>query len=858
MSDPRLHVKKIGYLAATQSFDEKTEVVLLLGNLLKKDMSSKSNFEVALALDCLSNVVTEELANVLVSDVYELLNAPSSYVRKKATLVLYKMFLRYPDALRPSFKRLQEKLSDTDPGVVVAAVTVMTELAMRNPKNYLPLAPLFFRLLQENASGNWMMIKLVKLFGMLAPHEPRLLKKLSSPMMALLQGTTAKSLLYECLNTITGGLQRNEELVAAAMRRVNEFVGSPDLNLKYLGLKVLMNVGREYPAHVYPYKDIVLASLSDADPTIQQCALRLVVNMITPATLPELATALLELILEMVVGDEGNQRRFRDELVFAVLDVCSKDRYSMLEDFGQYVGVLVDLARLPGRPHSELIGGQLIDITVRVDEVKADALAAATALVGDYSMYSPPPSSATRPREAHYRAITSAAWIVGELAGMIDADGKCAVVETLLRREVAGLLPASSQAVYLTAALKVLGSVGAGDAGLAARVAGAVAEGIHRFETSSDIDVRDRAAELAAIVGMGAGGGAEGGAGFWRDVGAVYEDFLNPVSAKAQSRVPVPEGLSFTLPEKGAGAPHDEDAQSMAGSEVSDGGAVGAHGGAADEEDEEDEEDGDGGGSTSAAARLLTKKSKKDLARAQEQARERLSQHRQRHGMFYLGEGAAGASPPPDAAGAATASPASTAGSIPVDEILAGAERIALDGGAEAGGRGSPFFSGLSGGFAKRTSSSSSPRVIKDDETLPSPQKPPAPASARGGDRLDVDLTSPLSSDERLPSLRQYPKAAVVHNDPDHAWAAQPASDGFGAPEPPASSSGRRRSSRSKGGEGEGEDEKKHRRRRKSGGKKKEGDADEEAGGGEKKKKKKKKRDKGGDAGAGAGADGDE
>ena len=42
MSDPRLHVKKIGYLAATQSFDEKTEVVLLLGNLLKKDMNSQT------------------------------------------------------------------------------------------------------------------------------------------------------------------------------------------------------------------------------------------------------------------------------------------------------------------------------------------------------------------------------------------------------------------------------------------------------------------------------------------------------------------------------------------------------------------------------------------------------------------------------------------------------------------------------------------------------------------------------------------------------------------------------------------------------------------------------------------------
>ena len=124
MSNPKLYIKKIGYLAATQSFDENTEVVLLLGNLLKKDMGSKDMFAVAHALDCLANLVTEELANVLVTDVYELLNSSSSYIRKKSVLVLYKMFLRYPDALRPSFKRLQDKLNDSDNPVEFKSFTL--------------------------------------------------------------------------------------------------------------------------------------------------------------------------------------------------------------------------------------------------------------------------------------------------------------------------------------------------------------------------------------------------------------------------------------------------------------------------------------------------------------------------------------------------------------------------------------------------------------------------------------------------------------------------------------------------------------------------------------------------------------
>ena len=38
------------------------------------------------------------------------------YLRKKAVLIMYKVFLKFPDALRPAFPRLKEKLEDPDPG----------------------------------------------------------------------------------------------------------------------------------------------------------------------------------------------------------------------------------------------------------------------------------------------------------------------------------------------------------------------------------------------------------------------------------------------------------------------------------------------------------------------------------------------------------------------------------------------------------------------------------------------------------------------------------------------------------------------------------------------------------------------
>ncbi|PIO73524.1 hypothetical protein TELCIR_04505 [Teladorsagia circumcincta] len=71
----------------------------------------------------------------------------------------------------PTFQRLKDKLEDPDPGVQSAAVNVICELARKNPKNYLTLAPVFFKLM-TTSSNNWMLIKIIKLeVKELSPEE---------------------------------------------------------------------------------------------------------------------------------------------------------------------------------------------------------------------------------------------------------------------------------------------------------------------------------------------------------------------------------------------------------------------------------------------------------------------------------------------------------------------------------------------------------------------------------------------------------------------------------------------------------------------------------------------------------------
>lgn len=54
-------------------------------------------------------------------------------------------------------------------GVQSAAVNVICELARRNPKNYLSLAPLFFKLM-TSSTNNWVLIKIIKLVSI--PNFP--------------------------------------------------------------------------------------------------------------------------------------------------------------------------------------------------------------------------------------------------------------------------------------------------------------------------------------------------------------------------------------------------------------------------------------------------------------------------------------------------------------------------------------------------------------------------------------------------------------------------------------------------------------------------------------------------------------
>ncbi|XP_055327489.1 AP-3 complex subunit delta-1-like isoform X2 [Paramacrobiotus metropolitanus] len=541
MSSTKFTCKRIGYLAASQSFSEDTEVLMLTTNMIRKDITSPNLYDASVALGGLACFISNDLARDLANDAMSLLTSSKPYIRKRAVLLLYKVFLKYPDALRPCFGRLKEKLEDPDPGVQSAAVNVICELARKHPKNYLALAPTFFKLM-TNSTNNWMLIKIIKLFGALTPLEPRLGKKLIEPLTTLIHSTSAMSLLYECINTViavllsmASGLPDHTSSIQLCVQKLRILIEDSDQNLKYLGLLAMSKILQAHPKSVLSLKDLILQCLDDRDESIRLRALDLLYGMVSKKTLIDIVKKLMDHMAKA----EGST--YRDELLTKIIHICSQNNYQHVVDFEWYVSVLVDLTKMEGTHHGSQIATQLLDVAVRVPSIRHFTVQQMAILLENAHRL---------PLTAHgstiHEVLLSAAWICGEFSEhLIDPR---LTMEAMLKSKVISY-PAHVQAVYVQNIGKLYSKVIAkaeaeDDYDTVKAVGQMLVDRLPMFVGSSDLEVQERASTLLQVV-QALRKMAERGDRIAGAVQLLYSGELNPVAAQAQRKVPIPDGLNL-------------------------------------------------------------------------------------------------------------------------------------------------------------------------------------------------------------------------------------------------------------------------------------------------------------------------
>lgn len=585
MSNERFAHKRIGYLAASHSFTQSTEVVLLCTNLFKKEFGSSNEYEIGLALNCMSNITTMDLARDLLGDIVNLMSSEKPYVRKKATLVLYKLFLRYPQGLRLTFEDLKKRMEDNDIAVVSSAVNVICELANKKPKNYLGLAPEFFNLL-TTSSNNWMLIKVVKLMAALVPEEPRLARKLIDPLASIIRNTPAKSLLYECISTVTtallytkkadGGQPKNVPAVVQLCNdQLKRYIEDSDQNLKYLGLVGLGNLMESHPYVVNEHQEVILECLTGDDVTIRMRALDLITGMI----MPENSMAIIETLMTHIPPADGY---YRDQLIATILKVCSREKYHNVEDFEWYVMVLVKIAKLCVGDHGKEISMQLIDIAVRVESVRVSAVHCMIPLVLSSGII------ASQSSQTMQHILYAAGWIVGEFAVYVDDEDPNSsanesgndeseppsyveIITAMLNAQNTAL-PADVQAVFIHNILKLVAAAATSFEDEkdcieeCHEISSLIIANITPFLHSEHIEVQERAACLKMLLrhfrlGIDALEDDERAKlafdGDKKDISfseitkvlsSYFNQSLPPVNPKAQRKVPVPISFDLDMP----------------------------------------------------------------------------------------------------------------------------------------------------------------------------------------------------------------------------------------------------------------------------------------------------------------------
>jgi Adaptin N terminal region len=505
MSAKRFIYKRTGYLAAAQSFHAGTDVLIMCTALIRKDMMSPSVYEAGIALNTLAAVATHDLARDLATDLVSMLNSSRPYIRKRTALVMYKVFLKYPDALQPAFPRLREKLNDPDPGVQAAAVSVVCELARKNPKNYISLAPVLYKIM-TSSQNNWVLIKIVKLFASMMPAEPRLAKKLVGPITHLMNSTGAMSLLYECILTCTAGLADHMPTIKLCVTKLRSFVEERDQNLKYLGLAALERIMKIQPRLVAEHREIIIGCLDDSDVSLRMRALALLGGLVTKRNVQDVVRRLLDHV------QRADTSAYKDTLIEKVISICSDDTYANLgTEFEWYLTVLMELAHSgPDMTRGKLVAAQLQDVIIRVEVVRSFGVKNMLSLLREALIF------AESPREdGPSEVLFTAAWCVGEFARDNIAN-PIPVIEALLQPGLSAL-PHRILAVYMQAVLKlfahalakVAGAVDSGDDGKRAvaeqkmqEVVSLMRERLPVFAQSQHLEVQERACFLLELLNV--------------------------------------------------------------------------------------------------------------------------------------------------------------------------------------------------------------------------------------------------------------------------------------------------------------------------------------------------------------------
>lgn len=471
LSSNKYSEKQIGYLFISVLMNSNSDLMRLIIQSIKNDLSSKNPIHVNLALQCIANIgIGREMAETFAPEIPRLLVSGDTIdvVKQSAALCLLRLFRAMPEMTLSSewTSRIIHLLNDQHMGVVTAAVSLINSLVHKNPDEYRGCVSLAVSRLSRIVTAAsytdfqdysyyfipapWLSVKLLRLLQNYPPPDDpgvqgRLMECLETilnkaqepPKLRKVQHSNAKNaVLFEAISLIIHmDSPQTQQILVKACNQLGQFLQHRETNLRYLALESMCLLATSEFSHdaVKKHQETVINALkTERDVSVRQRAVDLLYAMCDK-------TNAEEIVAEMLKYLETADYSIREEMVLKVAILAEK----YASDYTWYVDVILKLIRIAGDYVSEEVWYRVIQIVINREDVQG--YAAKTVF------------EALQAQACHENMVRVAGYILGEFGNLIAGDPRSSPrIQFNLLHSKYHLCSLSTRALLLTTYIKFI------------------------------------------------------------------------------------------------------------------------------------------------------------------------------------------------------------------------------------------------------------------------------------------------------------------------------------------------------------------------------------------------------------------
>lgn len=487
---PRFTDKRIGYLGSMMLLDENREVTMLITNSLKNDLDHASQYVVALALCTLGNICSSEMARDLGPDVERIMRNGPPYLKKKATLCACRIIRKEPEMIENFINLIPSLLNDKNHGVMLAAVSLVTEICNLSPDytdKFRRSVPQLVRMLknlimsgfspEHDVSGvadPFLQVRILRLLRILGANDGQSSELMNDILAQVATNTeTSKNvgnaILYETVLTIMG-IKSESGLRVLAINILGRFLLSNDKNIRYVALNSLLKTVHTDMNAVQRHRSTILDCLKDPDPSILRRAVDLCFALINEQNVKGT-------MREILIFLESCPTEFKSDVASNIVSIAAKYAPNAQWHIDTILKVLLTA--------DNSVPDQVIPILIH--------LISATKSLHQYTV--------TRLLESIKADFTNqplnqvASWCIGEYADVLIAQGvQSEVIISTLNRLVLSHLSSKSTKSYAINAIAKLSNQQMSSEGQ-----NLIRQNVAKYGTSMILELQQRSVEFSAL-----------------------------------------------------------------------------------------------------------------------------------------------------------------------------------------------------------------------------------------------------------------------------------------------------------------------------------------------------------------------